>query len=53
MLQSGLYILPTQQADEADIFDLFSCESQQLVKTQFRCSVNHMCFFVPYHSSIE
>ena len=24
--------------DEAEIFDLFSCESQELVKTQFRCS---------------
>ena len=30
--------------DEAEIFDLFSCESQQLVKTQFRCS----CFRQSY-----
>ena len=38
MLQYCPYILSTQQADEAEIFDLFSCGSQQLVKTQFLCS---------------
>ena len=38
MLQSSPNIRRTQQADEAEIFDLFSCESQQLVTTQFRCS---------------
>ena len=36
--------LTNTTGDEAEIFDLFSCESQQLVKTQFRCS----CFRKSY-----
>ena len=44
MFQAGPYIWPTQEADEAEIFDLFSCESQQLVKTQHRFS----CLRKPY-----
>ena len=40
-----------QQVDEGEIFDSFSCESKELVKTQFRCSC--LCFFVRYDSGIE